>query len=601
MDRSQEGEDEEGFYDNEEHTIEHQKSISSDKAPSKAKHSNASSGFKKNKYADVLVPADATPESMIEINDRLTSELEQLIVAIENQIDRVRNEKEEEMKQRRIREEPDADVRQKESELKRAQQKIQSMKKSINQMKKQIDNAYDVEKTMILENELKVLEKKHEKLLNETKSLKKVEKEQTKAFSILNEDEDADRRLQNIKNEVIKNKSELKEKNDELRNISEELKIRHSKTIEMELKCRKLTLAMNKKNTRTIQDIEDDATRDSLTEDQVNQRIAEIEDLGYEKRQEEKKYGKLIKQVEGKIKNVEHDREIWVIKLKEKEQEFRLNELRIKELKRQVPHKALKPLPKDTKPKKGGKVKPTEQKLKPVVKNQVAKKNAKVAQDVSTDIKKEHDEESRKLDHEDDSSKVGDEDDVGKLAHGAGLKSQIKKDLDEPTQPQKVDHKSSIDRKHVTLPDDEEGEESEGEESEGNGRKEEVKDRSVKKPDVLKKQATNEKPSISRKDKKKSIDESENEGRRSRPPQSNDESNDNKKFKEENNDVPRAPSFQSNQDGGFYDNNDIEDEKQSNKSAIKKQPTNTKTKPPGMSPKRQRVVDKDDNDDYESD
>ena len=112
-------------------------------------------------------------------------------------------------------------------------------------------------------------------------------------------------------NEVIKNKSELKVKNDELRNISEELKIRHSKTIEMELKCRKLTLAMNKKNTRTVQDMEDDATRDSLTEDQVNQRIAEIDYLGYEKRQEEKKYGKLIKQVEGKIKNVEHDREIW--------------------------------------------------------------------------------------------------------------------------------------------------------------------------------------------------------------------------------------------------------------------------------------------------
>jgi hypothetical protein len=363
---------------------------------------------------------------------------------------------------------------------------------------------------------------------------------------------------------------------------------------------------MNKKTTRSVQEIEDDATRDSLTEDQVNQRIAEIEDLGYQKRQEEKKYGKLIKQVEGKIKTVEHDREIWLIKLKEKEQEFRLNELRIKELKRQVPHKALKPLPKDTKPKKGGKVKPTDLKSKSVVKNQVAKKVVKQAKDATTDIKKEnteesrkveHDEESRKLDHEDDSSKVGDEDDIGKLDHGAGLQTQIKKDINEPSQPPKVGHKNS-ERKLVTLPADDE----DGEDSEDDDRKEEAKDRSIKKPDISKKQESFEKPSISRKDKPN--DESENEGRRPRPPQLNEQSNDKLKFKEENNAVPRAPSNQeSNQDGGFYGNSDIEDDKQSNKSPLNKQPTNTKFKPTGDAPKRQRVVEKDDDgdDDYESD
>ena len=63
------------------------------------------------------------------------------------------------------------------------------------------------------------------------------------------------------------------------------------------------------------------------------------------KKQEEKKFEKLIRQVEMKLTQVEHDKNIWSIKLKEKEQELKLNELRIKELKRQVPHKALKPLP----------------------------------------------------------------------------------------------------------------------------------------------------------------------------------------------------------------------------------------------------------------
>jgi hypothetical protein len=61
--------------------------------------------------AEYGIPEDATPESMTEINDKLSSELEQLILAVENQIDRVRKEKEEELKLLKIREEPDADVR----------------------------------------------------------------------------------------------------------------------------------------------------------------------------------------------------------------------------------------------------------------------------------------------------------------------------------------------------------------------------------------------------------------------------------------------------------------------------------------------------------
>ena len=103
-------------------------------------------------------------------------------------------------------------------------------------MKKQLDNAYDVEKTLELENELKDQETIYEKLVSETTSLKKVEKEQNKAFSILNEDEDADRRLQNIKDEVAKTKQEIREKNERLRSMEEEMKNQHSSMIEMEQK-----------------------------------------------------------------------------------------------------------------------------------------------------------------------------------------------------------------------------------------------------------------------------------------------------------------------------------------------------------------------------
>jgi colicin import membrane protein len=99
---------------------------------------------------------------------------------------------------------------------------------------------------------------------------------------------------------------------------------------------------LKQKANKQSQEVEEEI--EYLTKEQIDQRIAELEELEYQKKQDEKKFEKLIRQVETKITQVEHDKNIWAIKLKEKEQEFRLNELRIKELKRQVPHKALKPL-----------------------------------------------------------------------------------------------------------------------------------------------------------------------------------------------------------------------------------------------------------------
>jgi hypothetical protein len=160
---------------------------------------------------------------------------------------------------------------------------------------------------------------------------------------MLNEDEDAERRLQAIKEEVSKTKQEVREKNEQMRRVGEELKNQHTQTIEMEQKCRKITQALKGRGGRNPHQSMDEG--EALTPEQVEDRIREIEDLEYQKKQEEKKYEKLIRQVEARILQVEHDKNIWAIKLKEKDQEFRLNELRIKELKRQVPHKALKPLP----------------------------------------------------------------------------------------------------------------------------------------------------------------------------------------------------------------------------------------------------------------
>ena len=154
MNNSVEGtEEEDDFYENDntnqKQDDEDEVIKKSDSEPKSKRKSNNKSKRTKVRGPEYNIPEDATPESMKEINDKLRSELEQLIEAVDSQIQRVKKEKEDERKQLLMREDPDADVRRKENELKKAQAKIQNLKKEILQMKKQIDHAYDVEKNLV--------------------------------------------------------------------------------------------------------------------------------------------------------------------------------------------------------------------------------------------------------------------------------------------------------------------------------------------------------------------------------------------------------------------------------------------------------------------
>ena len=227
MDNSDKDYSEEEFYDNDQIDDKHEEKNSNYNDHEREEKSEPVKPKFRIRQRDIQIPEDATPESMIEINDKLTHELEELVVAVENQIDKVKKEKEEELMKKRMRQEPDPEMKRK--DLKN-NKKVLSLKKSINQMKKQIDNAYDVENTLVLENELKFLEKKHAKLMHSKKSRKKSKN----ALSLLKEDEDVDKRLDSMKTEVSKTKHEVREKKEELRTMEEQLKVQHAQTIELE-------------------------------------------------------------------------------------------------------------------------------------------------------------------------------------------------------------------------------------------------------------------------------------------------------------------------------------------------------------------------------
>jgi len=70
----------------------------------------------------------------------------------------------------------------------------------------------------------------------------------------------------------------------------------------------------------------------------------QIKEAEQEKVVEEKKYKSQITQQDQNIKQLQHDLTLVNLQIKEKDQEYRLNELKIRELRRQVPARVLKPL-----------------------------------------------------------------------------------------------------------------------------------------------------------------------------------------------------------------------------------------------------------------
>lgn len=125
-----------------------------------------------------------------------------IVRTIETQYNKMKEERRSELDAVKQRMDDDEEVRSKEMQLRLAQGKVNKMKKEIVWMKQQINNAYDVDKVLALENELAHNNQIIDKLKSQNKGLKNVKKGQSKAMKSLNHDTDANQRLDNIKQEV---------------------------------------------------------------------------------------------------------------------------------------------------------------------------------------------------------------------------------------------------------------------------------------------------------------------------------------------------------------------------------------------------------------
>jgi len=238
--------------------------------------------------------------------------------------------------------EEDGLVKEKEQELLTAQQRLVNYKKEITGMRKQLEGTYNIDKIVKLEDELKDRQRVLSELEKDKEALIKVQKEQDKALNVLTKEGDYDKKISQLNTELATTKESVRALKNKLRDEEKLLKNQLQQLMTTEEKCRKLLVLVNEKKSKKADDIGRPYV--SVTEEVIERLKNEVKQAEHEKNVEEKRLRQEVSAYDQKMKGMEHELNILSIQLKEKEQECRLNDLKIRELKRHIPHKALKPI-----------------------------------------------------------------------------------------------------------------------------------------------------------------------------------------------------------------------------------------------------------------
>jgi len=140
------------------------------------------------------------------------------------------------------------------------------------------------------------------------------------------------KRKEQLKEEFRQHKNELKEKQLILRKQEKVMKDQHEANVKLEEKCRKLQTMINEKKAGVLTN-DQEATK---TEEDVIKLRNEYKETEKEYNNEKRKYKELIAGQETRIKDLNYELEKLQLELKQKDQESRINSLKINELKRQL-------------------------------------------------------------------------------------------------------------------------------------------------------------------------------------------------------------------------------------------------------------------------
>jgi len=189
-----------------------------------------------------------------------------------------------------------------------------------------------------LENEERAKKKILQELEEEKKSLLKIQKEQKKAMDIMINEKELEKKKDQLTEELKVKKNEYKEKQNLLRKQEKQMREQHEAYITLEEKCRKLKTLIHEKKAGIAPN-----PGKVVTEEDIAKIEESIKELERAQTEEKKKYKAMITTQENKIKELNTQLDTLNLEFKQKDQECRINALKISELKRQIRLGAIKP------------------------------------------------------------------------------------------------------------------------------------------------------------------------------------------------------------------------------------------------------------------
>jgi ethanolamine utilization protein EutQ (cupin superfamily) len=166
----------------------------------------------------------------------------------------------------------------------------------------------------------------------------KIQKEQKKAMDVMINEKELKNKRDQLREELKLKKAEYKEKQNLLRKQEKQMREQHEAYISLEEKCRKLQGLINEKRAGIVPN-----TGKNVTEEDIAKLEESVKELEKTQLEEKRKYKNMITTQENKIKELNAQLDTLNLELKQKDQECRLNALKISELKRQIRLGAVKP------------------------------------------------------------------------------------------------------------------------------------------------------------------------------------------------------------------------------------------------------------------
>ena len=272
-----------------------------------------------------------SPTEMLEKqNEKLRSQLKELKVALEAIIAKKQNS---ELVHTQV-----------DDQNKDLESKLKFYKTECQKMKKELEGNPNILKITDLENESKFFNKRIEELEKEKANMMKFDKQGINVLKGIRDANSYPEKIHMLKNEIRNNREKLKELTIKVTKEDKDLKTQHERCVDIENKSRKLFELIKTKKKE-----EEEKTKNTENQIEVNEfLLKDIQDqitLADKTKQEKENLMKeKIKALEANIREKKHFLEMLKIKLKEKEQEFRLCLMRISESKKLVKYNQLKPL-----------------------------------------------------------------------------------------------------------------------------------------------------------------------------------------------------------------------------------------------------------------